>query len=93
MDVKKIAKLSHLILTPAEEIELGGQLSQTAAYVEVLNQLDTSKAEPTSQVNHQKNVLRSDEVTSSLSQSQALSMTSNKNQGFFVTSVTINKNQ
>ena len=88
---KHIAHLSRLIIKPEENF-IKNQLATAADYVEVLKELNTDNILPTYQVNHKKNVLRNDVITSSLSQSQALSQASKSYNGYFVTSATINKN-
>jgi aspartyl/glutamyl-tRNA(Asn/Gln) amidotransferase C subunit len=85
-----IAKLSRLTINPEEEF-IKDQLTQAADYVEVLKELNTDNVIPTYQVNRKKNVLRDDVVTSSLSQSDALSQASKSSNGYFVTSATIKK--
>lgn len=62
IDVVKVAKLANLPLTSAEEKKFGKQLSSILDYMEVLNKVDTSNVEPTSQVTGLKNVMREDET-------------------------------
>ena len=45
-DVDKIAALAHLEITPEERRALTPQLAAIVAYVEQLNELDTSAVEP-----------------------------------------------
>ena len=45
-DVKKIAALAHLDITDEELHTLAPQMAAIVAYVEQLNELDTSQAEP-----------------------------------------------
>ena len=45
-DVDKIAVLAHLEITPEERRALTPQLAAIVAYVEQLNELDTSAVEP-----------------------------------------------
>ena len=45
-DVEKIAELAHLELTPEEKRLFTSQLSAIVAYVEKLNELDTSDVPP-----------------------------------------------
>lgn len=44
LDVKYVAHLARLNLTPAEERKFGAQLGQVLGYIEKLNQTDVSKA-------------------------------------------------
>lgn len=46
MDVKKIAKLAHLEITQEEVALYTPQMANIVAYVEQLNELDTSSVEP-----------------------------------------------
>ena len=45
MDVRKVAKLAHLEITDEEEAIYTPQMDEIVAYVELLNELDTSKVE------------------------------------------------
>jgi len=45
-DIKKIADLAHLEITDEELRRLGPQVASIVAYVEQLNELDTSAVEP-----------------------------------------------
>lgn len=81
--VKHIAKLANLSLTEKEMAKFQKQLSEILDYVEVLNELNTKKVEPTSQVTGLENVFREDKKCSSLTQEQALSGTQSKQKGFF----------
>jgi aspartyl-tRNA(Asn)/glutamyl-tRNA(Gln) amidotransferase subunit C len=92
-DLLHIAKLSRLTIPSEEENELIDQLSQTVSYIDVLTKLDTQNVAPTFQVNHKKNVFRSDEIKPSLTQQQALSNAKDAYQGYFKTEATINKNK
>src|SRR4051794_25240609 len=60
-DVDHVATLARLGLTPSERETLRGQLSSILAYVETLNELDTSSVPPASQVLSLENVTRPDE--------------------------------
>lgn len=62
IDIAKIAKLARLKLTEAESHQLGEYFEQIVAYINQLNQLDTSNVEPTSHVLPVHNVFRDDEV-------------------------------
>lgn len=60
-DVKKIAKLAKLRLTPQELSLYKGQLGKILDAVNELSQVDTAKVPPTSSVLGLTNVLRADE--------------------------------
>jgi aspartyl-tRNA(Asn)/glutamyl-tRNA(Gln) amidotransferase subunit C len=61
-DVLKLARLSRLKLSDEEVEKFREELSSILEYVEVLNKVDTTGLEPTSQVTGLKNVMRKDEV-------------------------------
>ena len=46
MDVRKIAKLAHLEITDEEVALYTPQMANIVAYIEQLNELDTSRIEP-----------------------------------------------
>lgn len=83
--VKHVAKLANLPLTPREEEKYTEQLSDILGYVEQLNSMDTSQVEPTFNVSGKENVLREDETAASLSQEEALANAPKKENGMFVT--------
>ncbi len=60
-DVKKIAKLAKLRLTPQEISLYKGQLGKVLEAVNELSAVDTSKVPPTTSVLGLTNVLRADE--------------------------------
>jgi len=72
IDVEHIAHLAKLRLSEEEEDTFGAQLSGILAYVEKLNELDTSGAEPTSHVLALGNVMREDILRPSLPTDEAL---------------------
>jgi aspartyl-tRNA(Asn)/glutamyl-tRNA(Gln) amidotransferase subunit C len=72
MDVKYVAHLARLHLTPEEEQLFGAQLSQVLRYMDQLNQLDVSQVEPTAHAVPLANVTRPDVVCPSLPVEQAL---------------------
>jgi aspartyl-tRNA(Asn)/glutamyl-tRNA(Gln) amidotransferase subunit C len=72
IDVKYVAHLARLSLTPEEERQFGAQLAQVLAYVEKLKEVDVSGVEPTAHAFLLVNVTRPDEVRASLSQAEAL---------------------
>ena len=60
IDVKYVAKLARLELTPEEEDKFARQLSGILEYMEKLDSADTSGVEPLSHVLGLKNALRED---------------------------------
>jgi aspartyl-tRNA(Asn)/glutamyl-tRNA(Gln) amidotransferase subunit C len=45
-DIEKIAQLAHLEISPEELLVFAPQISDIVAYVEQLNEVDTSNVEP-----------------------------------------------
>jgi aspartyl-tRNA(Asn)/glutamyl-tRNA(Gln) amidotransferase subunit C len=62
-DVRRVALLARLRLTPDEESQLTAQLDAILGYMEKLNELDTTHIEPFSHAVDAVNVLREDRVT------------------------------
>jgi aspartyl-tRNA(Asn)/glutamyl-tRNA(Gln) amidotransferase subunit C len=83
-DVKYVANLARLALSPEEEAKLGAQLNNILGYVEKLKQLDVSNVEPTSHAVPMINVVRLDEVRPGLSNEEALRNAPAKANGLFV---------
>tara|TARA_B100000315_G_C14414410_1_gene512528 strand:- start:193 stop:480 length:288 start_codon:yes stop_codon:yes gene_type:complete len=82
-EVLHIARLARLGLTKAEVDSLSEQLSNILEYFEVLRQVDTTDVPPTTQSIDLLNVLKSDEVETSLPQSQVLANAPRKEGDFF----------
>lgn len=83
INVKHVAKLANLPLSPEEEKKFEKQLTEILAYVGKLNSVNTKNVEITSQITGLENVTREDQATSSLSQDEALSNTKSKHNGMF----------
>ena len=71
-DVKYVAHLARLSLSPAEEQKLGAQLENILGYIEKLRKVDVAGVEPTAHAFPLVNVTRRDEVRPSLSNEEAL---------------------
>ena len=84
MDVKYVAHLARIALTPEEEQTLGSQLEHILGYIEKLNELDVSQVEPTAQAVPLVNVTRPDAVRPSLSNEDALRNAPGKANGLFL---------
>ncbi|MCJ7804642.1 Asp-tRNA(Asn)/Glu-tRNA(Gln) amidotransferase subunit GatC [Patescibacteria group bacterium] len=82
-EVKHVAKLAKLGLTPSEVKKFQEQLSEVLAYMEILKEVKTEKTEPTSQVTSLENVFREDKAKTSLSQKEVLSGAKQNYQSFF----------
>ena len=72
IDVKYVAHLARLRLTPDEEKKFGEQLGQVLGYVEKLKELDVSNVEPTAHAMPLVNVTRPDEIRPSIPHEDAL---------------------
>lgn len=90
-EIEHIAKLARLALNSKEIEKLADQLSETASYINILQELNTDNVPPTSQVTDKKNVFHEDVIEPSLSQDEALSQASEKYNGYFKTAATISK--
>jgi aspartyl-tRNA(Asn)/glutamyl-tRNA(Gln) amidotransferase subunit C len=84
MDIKYVAHLARVALTPEEEEKLGAQLGNILGYIEKLNSLDVSKVEPTAHAVPLVNVTRPDEIRPSLSSEEALRNAPAKAGGLFL---------
>lgn len=62
-EVRRVALLARLRLTPEEEAELTGQLEDILGYMDKLNELDTTQVKPFGHALDGVNVLREDRVT------------------------------
>lgn len=84
IDVKYVAHLARLQLTPEEERKFGAQLGQVLGYIEKLQQLDVSQVEPTAHAMPLVNVTRPDEARPSLPHDDALRNAPSQANGLFV---------
>lgn len=83
-DIRYIAHLARLALTPEEEATLAAQLGTILTYVEKLKEVDVTGVEPTAQVVPRLNVTRPDEITPGLSHEEALRNAPAQANGLFV---------
>ena len=72
IDVKYVAHLARLSLSPEEERKIGAQLGNILGYIEKLKEVEVSGVEPTAHAFPLVNVTRADEVRPSMSQEDAL---------------------
>jgi aspartyl-tRNA(Asn)/glutamyl-tRNA(Gln) amidotransferase subunit C len=84
IDIKYVAHLARLHLTPDEEKKLGAQLGHILGYVEKLNELEVSNVEPTAHAVPMVNVTRADEVRPSLPHNAALRNAPAQANGLFI---------
>lgn len=84
IDIKYVAHLARLQLTPDEEKKLGAQLGNILGYIEKLNQLDVSGVEPTAHAVPMVNVTRPDEIRPPLAHDDALRNAPAQANGLFI---------
>jgi aspartyl-tRNA(Asn)/glutamyl-tRNA(Gln) amidotransferase subunit C len=84
IDVKYVAQLARIALTPDEEKKLGAQLGNILGYIEKLRELDVSQIDPTAHAVPLVNISRADETAVSLSQAEALRDAPRQANGLFI---------
>lgn len=84
IDVKYVAHLARIALTPDEEKKLGAQLGSILGYIEKLRELDVTNVEPTAHAVPMVNVTRADEIQESLSHEDALRNAPKQGGGLFI---------
>ena len=70
--VDKLANLARLKFDAAEKEEIKNDLQKMIAFVEKLNELDTTGVEPLLHMTNEVNVLRDDEIKGSITREEAL---------------------
>ena len=83
-DIKYVANLARITLTPDQEARLGAQLDDILGYVKKLEELDVSDVEPMAHAVPLYNVMRADEVKPSISNDEELANAPKKAKGLFV---------
>ena len=83
-DVKYVAHLARLKLSPVEEQQLGAQLGDILGYIEKLKEVDVSGVEPTAHPFPLVNVTRADEARPSLPHDDALCNAPQTANGLFI---------
>jgi len=84
IDVKYVAHLARLSLTPEEEQKIGAQLGSVLGYIAKLKEVDVSGVEPTAHAFPLVNVTRPDEVRPSMSHEDALRNAPAQANGLFI---------
>jgi aspartyl-tRNA(Asn)/glutamyl-tRNA(Gln) amidotransferase subunit C len=84
IDVKYVAHLARLALSPEEEQKLGAQLGHIIGYIEKLKEADVSGVEPTAHAFPLVNVTRADEIRPSLAPEEALRNAPSEANGLFL---------
>jgi len=84
IDVKYVAHLARIALTPDEEKKLAEQLGGILGYIEKLKELDVTNVEPTAHAVPMINVIRADEIRPSLPHDEALRNAPRQANGLFI---------
>jgi aspartyl-tRNA(Asn)/glutamyl-tRNA(Gln) amidotransferase subunit C len=82
-NIKYVAHLARLKLTPEEEQRLGSQLGNILGYIEKLKEVDVTGVEPTAHAFPMANVFRPDEPRPGLSNDDALRSAPKRSGGMF----------
>ena len=83
-DVRYIAHLARLSLTPEEEQKMGAQLESVLGYIEKLKEVDVSNVEPTAHAFPLINVTRPDVVSPSMTAKEAMRNAPAEANGLFI---------
>jgi len=89
--VDKLAHLSRLSFNDTEKADIKKDLQSMIAFVEKLNELDTTGIEPLLHMGDAVNVLRADEIKGSISREEALLNAPIKDGQFFIVPKVIKK--
>lgn len=81
--VRKVALLARLNLSPEEETQFTDQLSDILDYFEQLNQLDTEGVEPTTRAIELSNITRADQLESFGNREEILNCAPEREDSFF----------
>jgi len=84
INVKYVAHLARIALTPDEEKKLAAQLGGILGYIEKLNELDVTNIEPTAHAVPLVNITRPDEVRPSLPYEEILRNPPRQANGLFI---------
>ncbi|MGH7864023.1 MAG: Asp-tRNA(Asn)/Glu-tRNA(Gln) amidotransferase subunit GatC [Candidatus Binataceae bacterium] len=81
--VRHVARLARLALTPADEERVRSDMDEMLGYVEKLNELDTTSVPPTAQVGESGTPMREDAVTCEPRAGQMLANAPASERGYF----------
>ena len=84
IDVKYVAHLARIQLTPEEEQKLGAQLGHILGFMDKLKTLDVSHVEPTAHAVPAVNVTRTDETRPSLPHEETMRNAPKQANGLFI---------
>ena len=90
-DIEKLSELVKLPVSMEEREKLAGMLSQTAEYMDMLNELDTSNVDPTYQVTGLLNVYQTEDLNKTLTQKEVLANSQNNKDGMIQTSAVLER--
>jgi len=71
-EIRKIAQLARINLTPAEEKRFAETISAVLDYMKILNEVDTAGVAPTAQVTGLQDVVRLDEPRTCAARAQLI---------------------
>lgn len=91
--IEKLARLSMLEFSENEKKEIREDLTKMIAFVEKLNELDTSDIEPLMHMSNEENVLRQDQIGNMLSKDEALQNAPAHDTNYFTVPKVIKKPQ
>ena len=83
-EVRKVARLARLRLSPEEELRYLEQLGKVLGYVDQLNEVPTAGVEPLAHPHDALNVLRADSPVPSLPRAAALSVAPQSDGKYFL---------
>jgi len=83
-NVKYVAHLARIQLSPAEEQKLGTQLGHILGFMDKLKALDVGHVEPTAHAVPTVNVTRADETQASLPHDEAMRNAPKQANGLFI---------
>lgn len=84
IDVRYVAHLARLDLTPEEQKRFGDQLGHVLGYVEKLKELDVTNVEPTAHAMPRVNMTRADKTRPSLPHADAMRNAPAQGGGLFI---------
>jgi aspartyl-tRNA(Asn)/glutamyl-tRNA(Gln) amidotransferase subunit C len=89
IDVKYVAQLARIALTPDEEKKIGAQLGHILGYIEKLRELDVAQVEATAHAVPLVNITRPDETEASIPHEAAIRNAPKSSGGLFVVPVVV----
>lgn len=92
---EEVLKVAHLARLEFEEERIESfqtELNSILTFVDKLQELNTEGIEPLTQVNHQVNNLRKDEIKESLNRDKALKNAPQKDEGMFIVPKVVGEN-